>query len=120
MSALRFVFESLFEFTTHRLESDMPLFQTKEFGARTPGTKPQVSPYGPHYRMHPELSRPILGVVTSTLAVPTAYFIGPLTLAAMNYAVIENDVPDHEKNNFWLGFASAVGGTFGGNYSGLV
>lgn len=120
MTAMRFVFETLFEFTMHRLESDLPLYHSKEFGPRTPGPKPQVSPYGPHYRMHPELSRPIIGVVTSTIAVPSAYFIGPLTLAAMNYAVIENDVPEEERQGYWRMFSQALTGGFGANLSGLV
>lgn len=39
------------------------LFHTREFGSRTP--RPVVSPYGPHYRMYPELSRPAYGIIIS-------------------------------------------------------
>lgn len=60
-------------------------------------------------------------VTTVARATPAAVILlGPGALAFMNYQIIETQVPEEEKNNFWLAFASAVGGTFGGNYSGLV
>jgi hypothetical protein len=54
------------------------------------------------------------------MAVPTAFVAAPVALAAMNYAVIENDVPEEERSGYWQMFSSALTGTFGGNFSGLV
>jgi hypothetical protein len=113
------IFETLFEFALHKYDFESVTYHTKEFAKRT-GPKPVTSPYGQHYRMHPELSRPIIGVVTSTMAVPTAFVAAPVALAAMNYAVIENDVPEEERSGYWQMFSSALTGTFGGNFSGLV
>lgn len=114
------VFETVFDYVAHDYSDDMPTtFHVKEYAKRT-GPRPVTSPYGPHYRMHPELSRPILGVVTSTMAVPTAFVAAPVALAAMNYAVIETDVPEEERSGYWQMFSSALTGTFGGNFSGLV
>jgi len=113
------VFETLFDYALHQYDVDSYTVHTKEFAKRT-GPKPALSPYGPNYRMHPELSRPIIGVVSSTMAVPTAFVAAPVALAAMNYAVIENDVPEEERSGYWQMFSSALTGTFGGNFSGLV
>jgi len=120
MSLYGVMFETLFEFALHRYERDVPhTFHTKEFAKRS-GPKPVTSPYGQHYRMHPELSRPIIGVVTSTLAAPAAYVATPIALASMNYAVIEHDVPEEQKSGYWQMYSSALTGTFGGGFSGLV
>ena len=120
MSLPGVMFETLFEFALHRYEKEVPhTFHTKEFAKRS-GPKPVTSPYGPHYRMHPELSRPIVGIVTSTLAVPAAYVATPIALASMNYAVIEHDVPREQRSGYWQMYSSALTGTFGGGFSGLV
>jgi hypothetical protein len=120
MSLPGVMFETLFDFALHRYEQDMPhTFHSKEFAKRS-GPKPVTSPYGQHYRMHPELSRPIVGVVTSTLAAPAAYVATPIALASMNYAVIEHDVPEEQRSGYWQMYSSALTGTFGGGFSGLV
>lgn len=120
MSLPGVVFETLFEFALHRYENEMThTFHTKEFAKRT-GPKPVTSPYGPNYRMHPELSRPILGIVTSTLAAPAAFVATPIALATMNYAVIEQDVSEEQRSGYWQMYSSALTGTFGGGFSGIV
>ena len=120
MTALRYVFEGTFEFALKQAEFDVPLFRTQEFAKRS-GPKPVTSPYGPHYRMHPELSRPTIGIISSTILLPAAVIAGPpVALAAMNYAVIENDVPEEERQGFWRMFSQALTGGFGANLTGLV
>ena len=120
MSIYGVLFETLFDYAVRQYEGDVPhQLHTKEYAKRT-GPKPVQSPYGPHYRMHPELSRPILGVVTSTLAAPAAYVATPIALASMNYAVIEKDVPQHQRSGYWQMYSSALTGTFGGGFTGLV
>jgi hypothetical protein len=114
------IFESLFDFAMHKYEEEMPhTYHTKEFGKRT-GPKPVTSPYGQHYRMHPELSRPVFGIMTTTFAAPAAYVAAPVTLAAINYAVIEQDVPEEQRSGYWQMYSSALTGTFGGGFSGIV
>ena len=72
--------------------------RTPQGGTRTySGPKPLVSPYGPNYAMHPELSRSGIGYVASQAALPLAYFIGPLLLADMNRMIIE-DAPEEEQH----------------------
>ncbi|AXF52682.1 MAG: hypothetical protein [Circular genetic element sp.] len=107
-----------------KLGDDLEYFPTSKspYGHRVPGygtPKPLVSPYGPHYSMHPELSRPAIGIITSTVTVPTLYVVAPVALAAANYAVIES-APEEEQRGLWMMFASALTGTFGGDYSGLI
>ncbi len=51
----------MFETIQELKEYESFAFHTKQFGPRTP--RPTVSPYGPHYRMHPELSRPAYGII---------------------------------------------------------
>jgi len=122
MTGLLFVFESLAEYALHSAEQDLPLFRTQEFAKRSPtvrGPKPEVSPYGPYYRMYPELSR--AGGPGVYYVAATATFVGvPVALAAMNYAVVENDVPEEERQGFWRMFSQALTGGFGANLSGLV
>lgn len=117
------MFESIFEYTLHRYEKEIPhTFHTREFAKRT-GPKPLVSPYdklfNAHYDMHPELTRPGGPGVYAAAAV-TAYVGVPVALAAANYAIIEHDVPEEQRSGYWQMFSSALTGTFGGNFSGLV
>ena len=49
------------------------VFHTREYASRTP--RPEVSPYGPHYRMHPELTRPAYGYILHRAA-PVAVGVG--------------------------------------------
>ncbi len=53
----------IFETVQELREYENYLFHTRQFGPRTP--RPVVSPYGPHYRMHPELSRPAYGIIVA-------------------------------------------------------
>jgi hypothetical protein len=110
------IYESIHHFAARHYE-DIPMFSSREFHARTP--RPLVSPYGPNYSMHPELSRPVTGIVTATLAPPIAFVGVPVVLAAANMSVIE-DAPEEKQRGLWLMFSSALTGTFGGDYSGLV
>lgn len=100
------------------VDDELVTYHTKEFGRRT-GPKPVTSPFGPGYRMHPELSRSVLGIATATFSVPLAFVGTPLLLAGLNYAVIQ-DVPVEQQSGYWQMFSSALTGTFGGDYSGLV
>lgn len=87
--------------------------RTPQGGSKTySGPKPLVSPYGPNYAMHPELSRSGIGYVASQAALPTAFFIGPLLLADMNRMVIE-DAPEEQQRGLWQMFISGLTGTFG-------
>jgi len=121
MTGLLFVFESLAEYALHSAEADIPLFRTLEFHSRSPtvkGPKPETNPFGPHYRMYPELSR--AGGPGVYYGIGAATFVGvPVTIAAANFAVIES-APEEERSGLYQMFASALTGTFGGNYSGLV
>ncbi len=122
MSLPGMVFETLFEFTVHQMEQESNLYHSnpKAFdGLRVKDPK-WANPHGPHYRMHPELSRPIAGIVTSTFAAPVAFIATPIALATMNYAIIEHDVPEEQRSGYWQMFSSALTGTFGGDYSGLI
>lgn len=65
----RRIFKTIWELK----EYEAFLFHTREFGPRTP--KPEVSPFGPHYRMHPELSRPAYGYILHRAA-PSMIGIG--------------------------------------------
>ena len=49
------------------------------------------------------------------IAIATA----PIALAAANFAVIES-APEEQQRGLWQMFSSAIGGTFGGDYSGLI
>jgi len=82
------------------------------------GPKPLVSPFGPHYDMHPELSR--AGGPAIYYAAAVAGYVGfPVLLAGMNLAVIES-APEHEQRGLYQMFSSALTGTFGGDYSTLI
>ena len=89
-------------------------------GQTVPGFgTPKPSPYGPHYAMHPELTRSGGAVVASQLAVPAVYVGTPIVLFELNRLAIE-EKPEEEQRGFWLMFSSALTGTFGGDYAGLV
>jgi len=67
---------------------------------------------------------PTLGGVTfARAALPAAKVALPLSipaaLAVANFMLIES-MPEHQQRGAWQMFASAIGGTFGGDYSGLV
>ena len=97
-------------------------FMRAPSGQTVPGygtPKPLVSPFGPHYSMHPELSRPAIGMLMSQAAVPAAFFVAPLVLFELNRAIIQ-DAPEHEQRGLWQMFSSGLTGTFGGDYSGLI
>ena len=121
MSALLFVFESMGEYALHSAGYDFPLFRTQEFHSRSPttkGPKPEVNPFGPHYRMHPELSR--AGGPGVYYGLGAATFVGvPVTIAAANFAVIEA-APEEQRSGLYQMFSSALTGTFGGGFSGIV
>lgn len=109
----------LFEFLVH---PDFHLSMKAPHGHRVPGygtPKPQVSPYGPNYSMHPELSRPAIGYIASRVAPPVYFFATPVVLAEANRVVIES-APEEEQAGLWRMFSSALTGTFGGNFSGLI
>ena len=131
LTPIGYVFENVWEFAETHLY-DIPHFGMKAPSGQTvPGygtPKPLVSPYGPHYSMHPELSRPIHGIAgTKALqAVSSAPVKGFSFLAVsfmflfeMNLAVIENS-PEEEQPGLWRMFSSALTGTWGGDYSGLI
>jgi len=116
------MFETLFDFALHRYEKEIFTFHTKEFAKRS-GPKPQVSPYNKlfnaHYDIHPELTR--AGGPGVYIAAGSLSYVGvPIALAGMNYAVIEHDVPSEQRSGFWQMYSSALTGTFGGGFSGLV
>jgi len=83
------------------------------------GPKPLVSPFGPNYSMHPELSRSPIGAITSVAVIPAAYFVTPIALFGLNAAII-HDMPEHQQPGAWQMFSSALTGTFGGDYSTLI
>ncbi|AXH78998.1 MAG: hypothetical protein [Circular genetic element sp.] len=83
------------------------------------GPKPLVSPYGSGYAMHPELSRSGAAYLASRMMGPTAYVLAPIVLYDINRLAIES-APQEKQRGLWMMFASAIGGTFGGDYSGLV
>ena len=83
------------------------------------GPKPLVSPYGPNYSMHPELSRSPMGAITAVVAIPTMFFAAPIVLVGLNAAII-HDMPEHQQPGAWQMFSSALTGTFGGDYSTLI
>jgi hypothetical protein len=56
---------------------------------------------------------------TATHAPQITVVAAPFVLAAANKHVIES-APQHEQRGLWQMFSSAIGGTFGGDYSGLV
>lgn len=122
-SMIVMAFESLFDFAMHKYENEMPhTYHTREFAKRT-GPKPLVSPYNKmfnaHYDMHPELTRP--GGPGVYVAAGTMAYVGiPVGLAAANYAIIEQDVPEEERSGFWQMYSSALTGTFGGGFTGIV
>ena len=101
------------------VDDDVVTYHTKEFGRRT-GPKPVQSPFGPEYRMHPELSRSTFGIAASTFALPLAFVGTPILLAGINYAVIETDVPSEQRPGYWQMYSSALTGTFGGGFTGIV
>lgn len=114
------VFDSLYKFALKSHEmSELPIYTTREYAART-GPKPVVHPHGPGYAMHPELSRPAVGYIVSTVTTPALFIGPPIALAAANYAIIEKDVPEEERPGYWQMFSSALTGTWGGNFSGLI
>lgn len=76
------------------------------------GPKPQVSPYGPNYAMHPELSRSGIGYIASHFTGPVALGIPFVALAEMNRMVIE-DAPEEQQRGLWQMFISGLTGTFG-------
>ena len=97
-------------------------FMRSPSGQTVPGygtPKPLVSPYGPHYSMHPELSRPAIGYIGSHFTGPMVLALPIIVLAEMNRMVIE-DAPEHEQRGLWQMFASGLTGTFGGDHSGLI
>ena len=123
MNLLVPMFESIFEYSMHRYDKEIKntTFHTREFAKRT-GPKPQVSPYNKlfnaHYDIHPELTRPG-GPGVYVAAGSLAYVGVPIVLASANFAIIET-APEEEQRGLWQMFSSALTGTFGGDYSGLV
>ena len=92
----------------------------RHFGS---GVKPKLPfmdrPFGPGYQTHPELSRSGVGYIASRFVLPISYVGVPIVLAAANVAVIES-APEEEQRGLWRMFSSALTGTWGGDYSGLV
>jgi hypothetical protein len=89
-------------------------------GQTVPGFgTPKPSPFGPHYALHPELSRPGWLYLASQLAIPAAYVGTPIVLFELNRLAIE-EKPEEEQRGFWQMFSSALTGTVGGDYAGLV
>ncbi len=127
LTPLGYVFENVYEFAEEYI-FELPKFAMKAPQGGTPtysGPKPLISPYGPNYSMHPELSRPIHGIVGSKIAssVASAPMGGavllsapPLVLFEMNKVVIEAS-PEEEQRGLWMMLASALTGTWGGDYS---
>lgn len=122
MSLPGMVFETLFDYVVHQTEEELNLYHSnpKAFdGLRVKDPK-WANPHGPHYRMHPELSRPVYGIISTVVAPAAAFVATPIALATMNYAVIEQDVPEEQRSGFWQMYSSALTGTFGGGFSGIV
>ncbi len=121
---MKLIGEVITSLVNSKLRDDIEYLPSSKspYGHRVPGygtPKPLVSPYGPNYSMHPELSRPAIGIISSVVT-PPALFVGtPVVLAAANYAVIES-APEEQQRGLWQMFASALGGTVGGDYTGLV
>ena len=130
LTSMGWVFENGYEFIEEHFH-DIPHIGMKAPSGQTPtysGPRPLVSPYGPHYSMHPELSRPIHGIVGSRMlkAAVSAPAFGAATLGGsflflfeMNKAMIESHL-EHEQRGLWQMFSSALTGTWGGDYSGLL
>ncbi len=130
LTPLGYVFENVYELLVRYDESELSRVHVSmraPLGLPTYGPKPLVSPYGPHYSMHPELSRPIHGIVAqrfvTAVGVQTAgvavLAAPPLVLFELNKAVIQTQ-PEEEQRGFWQMFSSALTGTWGGDYSGLI
>jgi hypothetical protein len=130
LTPLGYIYENAYEFVASHLH-DIPHLGMKAPVGGTPtysGPKPLVSPYGPNYSMHPELSRPIHGIVgtkiiSAATSAPvlgaTALFVGPMLLFEGNKAVIDAS-PEEQQRGLWQMFSSALTGTWGGDYSGLI
>jgi len=63
--------------------------------------------------------RASVGLVRSFVEGPALPLAVPVALAVANVAVIES-APEEEQRGLWLMFSSALTGTFGGDYAGLV
>jgi len=63
--------------------------------------------------------RASVGIVRTFVETPVAPLAVPVALALANIAVIES-APEEEQRGLWMMFSSALTGTFGGDYSGLV
>ena len=107
------IFEHLTEPNHVRMQS--PSGQTPTYS----GPRPLISPYGPNYSMHPELSRPAIGMISSAAAIPVFFFGSMFALFELNRQIIM-DAPQHEQPGLWRMFSSALTGTWGGDYSGLL
>ena len=115
------LFESLFDFAISNTEAELHYYRTNPKamdGLRVKDPK-WANPHGPHYRMHPELTR-AGGPGVYVAAAVTGYAGVPVALAAANYAIIENDVPEEQRSGYWQMYSSALTGTFGGGFSGIV
>jgi len=63
--------------------------------------------------------RASVGLVQSFVEAPVLLLALPVALAIANVAAIEA-APEEEQRGLWLMFSSALTGTFGGDYAGLV
>ena len=115
------VFETLLDYAMSNVETELHYFHSNPKateGLRVKDPK-WANPHGPHYRMHPELTR-AGGPGVYVAAAVTGYAGVPVALAAANYAIIENDVSEEQRSGYWQMYSSALTGTFGGGLSGIV
>jgi len=63
--------------------------------------------------------RASVGIVRALVETPVAPLAVPVALALANIAAIES-APEEKQRGLWMMFLSALTGTFGGDYSGLV
>ena len=88
------------------------------FGSPKVATKPMVSPYGPGYSMHPELSRSGLGYLLRTVATNPVFFVPVTTLAVatqihLGHRVMVESLPESQQQSMWQAIAQGITGGFG-------
>ena len=85
-------------------------------GLRNFGPKPLVSPYGPHYQMHPELSRSAFGILhhrAAPIYLPVAAaVVGAAWLTEGFDAAVVQNAPEHERSQWWRFWSAGLTGGF--------
>jgi hypothetical protein len=111
-------FDYLFGTDTYELLSDVVTRPSGVSGLPKFGPKPLVSPFGPGYSMHPELSRSAMGylvrsvVVSPFFLVPTVTALASVGIHSKHISIVE-ELPDYEQPSMWQSIAQAMAGGVG-------